>query len=235
MPEPTNPNSPPAPAAQPPATPPAPAATPAAVPPAGTLTLTSEQLKERLDRAREGATKDTLTAMGVENIEDGKTGLAEAKKIREAAMTETERLRTQNEELAPKAQRTAQLEKVIADRVAVELAGLTEMQRVAVKASAGDDPARQLQIIDALKPTWATQAAAPAAPPPATAPTPPKPNPGNTTPETPSPPTGEQGTAPDHLAQYELLESKNPMKAAQYRLQNSAAISAAQAKKRAAT
>ena len=83
------------------------------------------------------------------------------------------------------------------------MAGLTAEQQSAVKTVAGDDPAKQLQTIGVLAPTWAAAAPAGAAP-------------GATT----APPAGApNGTTPppaDARGQYESVRAQNPFAAATF-------------------
>jgi hypothetical protein len=86
---------------------------------------------------------------------------------------------------------------------------LTAEQQAAVKAIAGEDPAKQLQAITALGPTWSSTPA-PAAP-------------ANTAPP-PGPPGAEPHSPPDHRAVYESERAKNPFAAAAYGLRNSSEV-----------
>ena len=119
-------------------------------------------LKDRLERER----KSVLSGLGVQSEADAKTALAAYKAAQDAAKTEAQRtaerltaLEAQNATLT--AQNAAN-QATIANRVAAELATLTQPQREAVAKLSGDDVSRQLLAIDSLKPTWATPAATPA-------------------------------------------------------------------------
>ena len=140
-----------------------PPAAPAAPPPAPADEHNPPWLKDRLERER----KAVLSGLGVQSEADAKTALAAYKAAQEAAKSEAQRtaerltaLETQNATLA--AQNAANLA-TIANRVAAELATLTQPQRDAVTKLSGDDVSRQLLAIDSLKPTWAAPAS-PAAP-----------------------------------------------------------------------
>lgn len=85
------------------------------------------------------------------------------------------------------------------------MSGLTESQRNAVAAVAGDDPSKVIATVAALRPTWAshpattTTAAAPAAQP------------------APEKPTQK----PDNAAKYRSLQTSNPFAAAAFLLKDS--------------
>ncbi len=162
-------------------------------------------LPSRLERH----TKSLLAQLGVEKFDDVKTAIAELKKRQDAEKTETERLVAQVADLTGKAQKVEALEAVLAARANAELSNLTEEQRAAVQLIAGDDAAKRINAIDALRPTWTAKAAAvaPIAAPASTAPA--------------SPPPAATATPTNNvLATYEQLSKTNPMAAAQYRVAN---------------
>lgn len=176
--------------------------------PAPTATTSEDPpwFKPRMDRER----KSWLKQLGVETDDDAKAAFAELKKRRESELSDQEKLRAQVAELQATAARAKTLESAIASRADAELAALTEAQRSAVTALAGDDPAARLNAITALRPTWA--APAPAAPAPIAAPA-------TTSPASAAP--APTAPATDNvLATYEALVKRNPMQAAQYRLAN---------------
>jgi hypothetical protein len=123
--------------------------------------------------------------------------------------------------------RADQLEAAVTSRATREMGTLNTAQQAAVKAIAGDDPARQLQTIDALAPTWAAAPAAPVTPR-ATPPAPPIPAPANSGPANPAPPAPNPNPQSNVLATYQELEQRNPMLAANYYLAHRAEITAAQ-------
>lgn len=232
-----------APAAQQPAGTPAPAATPAPAPsapsppatqsapapaPAATpATVSAEQqpqapdptwLNSRLEQAKRSARDAVLKELGVADAAAAKAILEAAKAAEEAQKTELQKAREKAAALESVAQRATVLEQTIKSRADLELASLTEAQRAAVAAVAGDDSARVLATIDALKPTWTSAAPVaeqqPAAPAPAvpTAPVPPA----STAPAPTAPPGTGPTSPPDRKAEYLALKQKNPVQAAAY-------------------
>lgn len=189
-------------------------AAPAAAPTASTPEAEKDPnwLPARLERER----RSLLKQLGVEDVGSAQAALDELKKRRDAEKTETDRLRGQLAELESKAKRAAELETVIAARADVELKSLTDAQREAVMKLAGEDPSRLLSAIDALRPTWATQAPAPVAAPPQTQA---KPAPISTSPagRGPSP---EASEAEDVNATYARLAKTDPQQAAAFRLRH---------------
>lgn len=189
---------------------------PAPIAPAATDSTTGENanppwLKARLDREREAAQKALLRDLGVDDPKAARDALAAYKAAQDAAKTEAQRLADEVNALRPKAERLSTLESVINARAESELASLSETQRAAVVALAGDDSAARLRAIDALRPTWAAQ--------PATTAVAPKPlaAPASTTASAAAPRPGEP-TQTDHKAVYAELRKSNPMAAASYAL-----------------
>lgn len=205
----------------------APPGAPPAAPPAGGGDQEPSWLKGRLEREQETTRKAILAELGVPDVKDGKAALAELKKRQDAEKSDLEKKDGRIKELEPQAARAVELEKTVKARADVELAALTEEQKTAVKAIAGDDPAKVLTAIDTLKPTWK---AAPAAPPPGAPP--PKPAPGSTTAAGPPPAPAAPPATVDHLALYDELQKSNPMQAAHYRELYGAQITAAREAKR---
>ena len=111
------------------------------------------------------------------------------------------------------------LETTIKARADVELSGLSEAQRAAVSAVAGEDSARILSTIDALKPTWAV-AAPVAAVTPVVAAVVPQVAVSVVAPATTSPPPvapgGAAGSPPDRKSEYQALKAKSSVAAAAY-------------------
>lgn len=210
---------------QQPATPPAQPTPPAAAqqPPQGDP-QNPPWLKERLERAKQGAKAEVLGSLGFKSLDE----IAELKAARDAQL-EADKTADQRaadaKALADKhAARVTELEKTVTQRCEVELATLTEAQRDAVIGIAGDDPAARLRTIDALRPTWG--AAVPAAAseqqqqpsggePPKPAVTTPQQPPATTAPPR-SAPTDADTSPPDHAAVYAQLKKENPVKAAHY-------------------
>jgi flagellar motility protein MotE (MotC chaperone) len=197
----------------------APEATPApAAPIAATIpTPTASEpdwLPKRLEQAKRSATDEALKALGVDSLDTAKATIAKAKALEESQKSELQKLNERIAALEPSAKKAAELAEVVGKHADSELAKLSEEQRAAVLAIAGDDKARALATVEALRPTWVK--AAPAAPPP-------PPAPANTAAATAAP-TG--GTVPtvNHKATWEALKATNPMYAAQYLRTHSADI-----------
>lgn len=199
-----------------PAAPPAqnpPAAAPPAQP-ADTMTLTTAQLNERLERAKSTVLKD----LGVSDLDKAKAAIAAAAKAEEDAKSAAQKL---GETAATVKSLNDELERhkaVTRDHASRQLAVLTMEQQAAVKALAGEDPAMQLRAIDTLRPTWSVAPVVaqpqPAAPPSAA----PAPAPPATTapPAAAAPPAAGPSSPPDHKSEYKALQKTNPVAAAHY-------------------
>lgn len=176
-------------------------------------------LKPRLGQAENAGRKSVFAALNVKDEAEAKALVEKARQTEEAQKTELQKAQDRNKELEARAARATVLEDTVKRRVETELAGLTDAQKAAVAAVAGDDPARTLATIDALKPTWIAAAPLPAAPTPAPSLAVP-PAPGATPPATTSPPPTAPGSAPgsppNHKAEWESLKAKNPHAAALY-------------------
>jgi translation initiation factor IF-2 len=147
-------------------------------------------------------------------LEQAKATIAKAKALEESQKSELQKLNERIAALEPTAKKAADYEQVIAKHADAELAKLTDEQRAAVLAIAGDDKARALSTVEALRPTWVKAApAAPAPPPP----------PANTAAATAAP-TGGLVPTVNHKATWEALKATNPMYAAQYLRAHSADI-----------
>lgn len=166
-------------------------------------------LPERIEQAKRSAQADALKALGVESFDAAKAAIAKARELEEASKTEIQRLSEKALALEPLAKRAAELDATVARYADAELAKLSEAQRAAVAAIAGDDKARALATIDALRPTWVAAAAAP------TAASAPIPAPANTS-QVPAPKAAMATAGVDHKATYEGMRATNPVMAAQY-------------------
>lgn len=181
-------------------------------------------LPDRLDRER----KAILRSLGVENVEDAKTALAELKTRRDKDKTEHELVVSERDDLKTKVARLTKIEEVIKGRAELELKALTPEQRQAVTDVAGEDPSEQLRIIDKFKPTWAEAAKAAAdatKQQQATQQTPPAPKKNTAPPRGANPSQNTQGTV-SHKAIHEGLKKSNPFVAARYREAHSKEIDA---------
>lgn len=191
---------------------------PAANPPAPAGAQTGKQstppeaepawLAPRLERERAKVLKD----LGLESPEEAKKALEKIRAVEEAQKSDAQKRGELESTL--KAERAAKQEMAAAlDAYAKsQMGALTEAQRNAVAAVAGEDPAKQLKIIEALRPTWASAAApaAPAAPPPVR----------DTAPAPAAPKDGAPSPLPDAKAIHEELQKTNPVLAARYALAN---------------
>jgi hypothetical protein len=176
-------------------TPGAPAATPAPEEPEKHTWLPA-----RLERER----KAILKELGVETLDDGKKAVSALRAQEEAAKTTAQKaaeleasLKTANAEKAAYAE-------AIGAYAKTQMSALSESQRNAVTALAGEDAARQLKTIEALRPTWASAAQTPA--------------PVKDTAPAPSAPkdAGSAAAPSDKKAVYESLLRTNPVVAARY-------------------
>jgi hypothetical protein len=173
-------------------------------------------LNPRLEQAKRAERDRILAELGVKDPAQAKAILDAAKAAEEAQKTELQKAREEAASLKARAERATVLEQTIKGRADAELASLTDAQRAAVAAVAGDDSARVLSTIDALKPTWAV-AAPVVAPAPAAQPAPAAPvaaPPVSTSPAPTAPSGNAPASPPDRKAEYLALKAKNPIKAA---------------------
>ncbi len=234
-----------APVAPPPAALSATAQAPAATPPAPDRE--PNWLNDRIAKAKKSAEASLLKELGVESLDDAKKAI-EALRAQEEAKKSVEQKAAEYENaLKAERERIAKLTDALKAHASAQLASLTEEQRAAVAAIAGDDPAQQLKTIEALRPTWKSGAApatapatAPVAAPPAApsapaddpiairarpglflaAPATPAPPPADTAPA-PNAPKDAQSVSPaDPKAVYLELKKTNPVIAARYALQH---------------
>lgn len=73
------------------------------------ITLTSDKLKERLDKARGSAREDLLKELGVESVDAAREVLKKAKELEEAQLSEQERLKKRAEEAEKEAETLKQV------------------------------------------------------------------------------------------------------------------------------
>jgi hypothetical protein len=184
----------------------APAATDSTIATPPAAPIEPDWLPGRLDRAKQAARAEVLKELGAESLDAAKARIAAAKALEDSQKSELQRLNERIAALEPSAAKVAELQAVVAAHADAELAKLTEEQRAAVAAIAGDDKARALATVEALRPTWVK--AAPAAPPP----TPPAAN----TAAAGAAPTGAPVPTVNYRATWEALKAANPIQAAQY-------------------
>ena len=126
-------------------------------------------LPERLARERKSAAKEAEANARKAVLEELggdpdaiKKLLADEKKRAEAQKSLETKVAERDATLKAKEDRNRELEESVKSYAEGQLAGLTEQQKAAVLKVAGDDPAKQLKAIEALRPTWTI--VAPAAP-----------------------------------------------------------------------
>lgn len=165
-------------------------------------------LPSRLERERSKVLKD----LGVTNLDDAKKAIEAAKIAQEAQKTDAQK-RAEAEAALKAAQDQA---KEMTDALSVlaksQMGALTDAQKNAVLTVAGDDPAKQIRTIDALRSTWAG-AAAPAATAVSAPPT-------DTAPAPAAPKDGAVAPPPDAKAVHEELKKTNPVLAARFAIAN---------------
>jgi len=220
---------------------PAPAAPPPPVvaqPPAGAPPATPsapqvgdpDWLNGRIAQAKKNSEAETLKALGVTSIDEAKAAVATAKAAADAKKSVEEKNAELATQLAQQQETIAGYEATIKARATTELATLTEAQRAAVVALAGDDAAAQLVAVDTLRPTWAAAPPAPGA----QQAKPPLPAPASTTGAPAAPPSNATPPPPvDVAAQYDELKAKNPMFASAFYEAHAAEISAARKARKA--
>lgn len=202
----TTPPAPPAPPVPPPA-----AATPPASPDA--LTLTTAQLNERLERARQVEREAVLGEIGTKDTKAAKAAVEAAQKAVEDAKTVADKLTDTASKLTKTESALERDRKVIAEWAGRQMLGLTAEQQAAVKAIAGDDASEQLRAITALAPTWAKNGQTPPL-------TPPAPPASGTAPPPNAPPGTQQVSQPNHKEVHATLLKTNPFEAANYALEH---------------
>lgn len=177
---------------------PAPAANPEGKPP---------WLDERLERERAKMLKD----LGAESFDAVKKVMDEARSLEEQKKSDAQKRGELERDLKAEREQKQAMAEALGAYAKAQMGGLTDAQRAAVSGIAGDDPAKQLKTIEALRPTWAS-AAAPAA----VADQRPK----DTALAPAMPRDGAQGSPPDTKTIHEELLKSNPILAARYALAN---------------
>jgi len=164
-------------------------------------------LNPRLEQAKRGAESGILKRFGVEKPEDLEAKLARLAELERAQLSEQERVSLELKELREKAVRASALEESIGMVANRELGGLNELQKAAVVALAGSDPAMQIKAIESLRPTWtAVQSSAPVQTQAAPA----------QTSAAPAQPASASISQIDHKSRYAELQKTNPFAASAY-------------------
>lgn len=200
--------------------------------------MTSDELKRRLDetrsKTREEARLEFLKSFGVSDEAALKTAIAEQKRLEDEKRTDLEKRDALIKSLEPKAQRADELLTIVKTMAEEQEAALTEAQKAVVAQLAGDDPAKRISVIKALRSALPAASVAPATQP-AAAPVAAQPRPpiqpgANTAPPPAPSPSGVTSPHVDHLATWNALKDRpdGGYSAAQYYNRNMAAIIAAQ-------
>jgi len=181
--------------------------------PASVSAPSPEEKPSWLDARLERERRSVLKELGIESLDDGKKALATLKAEEDAKKSAAQKAAELETSLkAAKAEKDAMAE-ALGVYAKSQMTALTEAQRNAVAAVAGDDPAKQLKTIEALRPTWASAAA------PAATVTPEKPRDTAPAPGAPKD-AGTTSSPPDQKAIWEALKNTNPILAARYALAN---------------
>lgn len=180
---------------------------PLAAPPAAPSAPASEGKPPWLDARLDQARQSLLKELGFESVEAGKKAATDLHAKLEAEKSDAQKRGELEASLKQERDRSQAMSATLGAYAKGQLSTLTEAQRNAVTAVAGEDPAKQLQTIEALRPTWATTSA-PAAPPKDTAPAPAAPKDGNVS------------APPDQQAQHDELKKTNPVLAARFAMAN---------------
>lgn len=201
--------------ADPPATPTTPAVAPAVAPPAAATppeppTPRSDDsppwLPDRLAKAKTTGRTELLNELGFPDIEAAKTAQAEAKALKEASLTDAEKMKLRLQELEPRAARAAALETRLKSIADSQFAALSEQQQGVVDAVAQGDTEKRLELISVLAAAGASPPPAAPPPEPATPPAPQTPPPANT-----APPGAPPVPAPTRTKFEEYQAIQNPM------------------------
>jgi hypothetical protein len=167
-------------------------------------------LDARLERER----RSLLKELGIDSLDEAKKVLTDAQLKKEAEKSDAQKRGELEKTLESERKRLNEMAEALNAHAAAQLKGLNDQQREAVLGIAGDDPAKQLKTIEALRPTWAG-AAAPAAKVEAKEPV-------RDTAAARSAPKDEGSNAspPDHKAIYAELMKSNPILASRYALEH---------------
>ncbi len=183
---------------------------PAATPAAKTAAAPGDEptwLAPRLERERAKVLKD----LGIDSFDDAKKAVDTAKAAAEAQKSDAHKRGELESTLKTERAEKQALTEALGSYAKSQLSALTEDQRNAVAALAGEDPAKQLKTIEALRPTWAGAAASAATV---------EKTPKDTAPAPAAPKDGNTSTPPDAKAIYEDLLKTNPIVASRYALEN---------------
>lgn len=181
-------------------------------PPAKSETPPEEKpswLDARLERER----RSLLKELGIDSADEAKRLISEANAKKEAEKSDAQKRGELEKDLESKNKRLNEMAEALGAHATAQLKGLNDQQREAVLGIAGDDPAKQLKTIEALRPTWAG-AAAPAAKVDAPVVR------DTATPRSAPKDEGTQSSPPDHKAIYAEMQKTNPILASRYALEH---------------
>ena len=176
-------------------------------------------INDRIAQAKRSAEAELLKTLGVTDVEAAKVAVAAAKAADDAKKSAETRAAEAASALEAEKARSASLAAAVKAQADAAMKDLKPEQLAAVQSVAGEDPAKQLSALAALRPTWTTTVAA--VPPPTASTAPPR----------AAPPENTSAASPDHASIWRSLRESNPFAAAQYRKTHEAAISAAESKK----
>lgn len=127
------------------------------------LSLTSEQLKQRLDETREKTAKDireaTLKEFGFASVADGKKSLAALTALQQSQMTEQEKRDARIKELEPKADAAEKAQARYAAAVDREFSRLPDNVKEAIDEQAKGDPEAREMLMRMFEKVGATVSA----------------------------------------------------------------------------
>lgn len=117
------------------------------------VTMTSDVLSKRLAEEREAARRGVFKKFGVEKESDLEARLAELAQLKQASMTEQEKVAAKLKELEPQAQRAKKLEALLNTAVQREIASLPEQVKAKLVESAGENLEEQMKYLEFLRGT----------------------------------------------------------------------------------
>lgn len=127
------------------------AAAPAAAAAPTPVSMTSDQLKERLGEAGNAATKALLKELGFKSPDDAKAALKKLADLELATKTDAEKRQAELDALKPRAQRADELETQFTALVEEQFKTLPETVQKAIDAEAEGDPEARLILMRVLR------------------------------------------------------------------------------------
>lgn len=108
-------------------------------------------LDARLEQNRRALLKD----LGIDNLDEAKELLSQAKAKKEAEKSDAQKRGELELTLKQSNERIAEMHSALSVMAQSQMSTLSDAQRSAVVDIAGDDPAKQIKTIEKLRPTWA--------------------------------------------------------------------------------